>query len=371
MEWERDAKKRTCGPASSCSTCAREAGGGGVPWTSSRRATGSCSGRAPRPSWSTTTARRPRWSSSESANSKPVAAWLLPVRSPHRPLLRPGEAGRPPLGFDPPERYFYFAVEVYPTGDAPKTGPVTLELSRVRAERHCHRLADDARAAEAEAQLAHPGAPLQPRRQRSSPSSSTTSGATRGDAAPARLRDRPREPEGRHLPRPVLRLRRDLLARRPLPSPRLQRAGGARPDRSRSGSRSTGATQGHRLIQRFVLSPSGRSFLLFSNTILGLAEGGRGPARRGPRAPDLGADPAPLPRPRRRAPRLVSTADGRLLVASICEKSGFPSGTGVRIFEVPDDVESPAPAGTAPGGAPDRAGGRPRADPRRRRPGSS
>jgi hypothetical protein len=105
---------------------------------------------------------------------------------------------------------------------------------------------------------------------------------------------------------------------------------------------------GHRLIQRFALTPSGRSFLVFSNTILASPK-----VVEVRRVDDLGlVTSVPIrllfPGLDGTHPGLAATADGRWLVASICEKSGFPSGTGVRIFEVPDDVGSPAVVGTGP-----------------------
>jgi hypothetical protein len=67
-----------------------------------------------------------------------VAAWLCQYD--HRAgrfseLVKLADLGEArylqPIGVDPPERFFYFAVELWPRGDGPKTGPTSMELSRV------------------------------------------------------------------------------------------------------------------------------------------------------------------------------------------------------------------------------------------------
>jgi hypothetical protein len=102
------------------------------------------------------------------------------------------------------------------------------------------------------------------------------------------------------------------------------------------------------MIGGFALTPSGKSLLVFGNTIVGANK-----VVEVRRVDDLGlrtSIPVRLLFPGQDGvhPGLVSTEDGRLLVTPIYDKTGFPAGNGVRIFEVPDDVDSPATAGTSP-----------------------
>ena len=355
MEWERDAQKRLLRPRFKLlDLTTRRAVEVVVPLDAFPAGHRELLGPAPPPELVHHDGETTTMVFKQSKDSRPVAAWLCQYD--HRQgrfsgLVKVADLGGArylqPIGFDPPERYFYFAVEIYPPGDAPKTGPVTLELSRVA-------LRGLARDWEMTLEL--------PRRQR-----------------PLGLRERHFSPDGTRLalvehnersypaatpPQRVYVI--DLAARRVDTYPAPFTAYGVTFSRDARylllGSNDVGELsridlasgkidrrlRGHRLVQRFVLSPSGRSFLLFSNTILASPK-----VVEVRRVEDLGLQTSvPIrllfPGLDGTHPSLVSTADGRLLVASICEPSGFPSGTGVRIFEVPDDVESPAPAGTGP-----------------------
>jgi hypothetical protein len=107
--------------------------------------------------------------------------------------------------------------------------------------------------------------------------------------------------------------------------------------------------QGMKRIHHFLPTPSGKTFLVLSDTL-----------RASPkvievrRVADLKLQtsiPVRMLYPRSDAVRPEATfgLDGRMLMVPFVDDKGFPAGKGARLYEVPDDVDSPEVAGSAAG----------------------
>jgi hypothetical protein len=107
--------------------------------------------------------------------------------------------------------------------------------------------------------------------------------------------------------------------------------------------------QGMKHIHDFLPTPSGKSFLVLSNTLRATPK-----VIEVRRVADLKLQtsiPVRMLYPRSDAVRPESTfgLDGRMLMVPFVNESGFPARKGVRLYEVPDDVDSPEVAGAAAG----------------------
>ncbi|MFY0562395.1 hypothetical protein ACN28E_01020 [Archangium lansingense] len=108
-------------------------------------------------------------------------------------------------------------------------------------------------------------------------------------------------------------------------------------------------TQGMKKVHRFVLTPSGKSFLVISNTqqispkVIEVR-----------RVSDLSLQTSiPMrmlfPGNDGVAAEAIVGLNGRMLMTPFVDEKGWPSRKGVRLYEVPDDVDSPEVAGSAGG----------------------
>jgi hypothetical protein len=108
-------------------------------------------------------------------------------------------------------------------------------------------------------------------------------------------------------------------------------------------------TKGMKKVHRFVLTPSGKSFLVISNT-----------QQISPkvvevrRVSDLSLQTSiPMrmlfPGNDGVAAEAIAGLNGRMLMTPFVDEKGWPSKQGVRLYEVPDDVDSPEVAGSAGG----------------------
>jgi hypothetical protein len=252
-----------------------------------------------------------------------------------------------PIGFDPQEAHFYFAFEQYAPDDKEKKGPASLDLSRIGLKSLAIDWQMTLDLPKRKRQLAikgehfsHDGTKLAliEHSERSYPTAIPPQRAYVID-----LEKRTTDVYPTPLSAYGATFTRDdrylLLGSNELGEiVRLDLA------RKRIDLKTKGVT----LINGFGLTPSGKSLLVFANTILA------SPKVVEVRRVDTLALKTSIPM-RLLFPGLdgvhagfVSTEDGRFLVSSICDKTGFPSGTGIRLYEVPDDVDSPGTAGASP-----------------------
>jgi hypothetical protein len=252
-----------------------------------------------------------------------------------------------PIGFDPQEEHFYFAFELYGPAKGPNQGPLTLELGRVGLRGGGVDWQMTLDLPQRKRQLGVPGRHFS------------------HDGRKLALIEHGEKSFGQNPPQQqvyLIDIERRSIDRYPAP---LGAYGATftRDDRYLLlGSNDTGEivridlekkrvdlrAKGVGLIHGLALTPSGKSFLVLSNTILASPK-----VVEVRRVDTLGLKvsiPVRLLYPGIDGinAELASTQDGRRLVSPIVEKSGFPAGNGVRIYEVPDDVDSPATAGTTP-----------------------
>jgi hypothetical protein len=355
MEWERDAKKRLVRPHFKLLDLSqRRIVDVAIPLDALPREHVAILGQAPPPELVHHDGQVTSMIFGESRNYKQVAKYLCQYD--HRagrfselvrmPAVDDFRFLRP-LGFDPQEQHLYFAIEAYARDEKEKKGPASLELFRVRLED---------RAVDWELTL---DLPKRARRLQVKGVHFSHDGSKL-----ALVEHNERSYPTANPPQRVYVV--DVPGRRIAAYPAPVSAYGAafsRDDRFLLlGSNELGElsridlakgkvdlkAKGHGLIHAFVPSPSGRSFLVFANTILSA------PKVVEVRSVDTLALKVSIP-VRLLFPGqdgislgVVATEDGRTLVGPIPERSGFPAGNGVRIFELPDDVDSPAPAGTSP-----------------------
>jgi hypothetical protein len=355
MEWERDAKNRPTRPRFKVLDLQqRRVVEVVIPLEQLPRAATELLGQAPPPELVHHDGERTSMIFRESRNSKEVAKYFCQYD--HRAgrfseLVRLGDLNASrflhPIGFDPQEEHFYFAFENYPPGDKEKKGPASLDLSRIGLKTLAMDWQMTLELPKRKRQLAIKGKHFS------------------HDGRRLALVEHSERSYPIAIPPQqvyVLDLEKRTIDAFPTP---LSAYGGlfARDDRSLLlGSNELGEiirinlaqrridlrAKGITLINGLALTPSGRSLLVFANTILASPKVVE--VRRADTLVLRTSIPVRLLFPGQDGVHLgfVSSEDGRMLVSPIPDASGFPAGNGVRIYEVPDDVESPAVAGTSP-----------------------
>lgn len=257
------------------------------------------------------------------------------------------------LGFDPADEYFYFASAVNPAGDVLKAGYTAFELGRI----HLKTRAIDWKMT---VELPKRARPL---KLTSGPKVFSPDGTK---LALIEYNDEGIQRDQRPNP-PQQVLVVDIPSKRVDAYPAPLTAYGTLFTRDNRylilGSNELGElvridlqkkkvdlrTRGHKLVHFFIPTPSGKSFLVVSNTQLASPK-----VIEVRRVPDLKLQTSiPVrmlfPGNDAVAADAISGLDGRMLLVPFVDKKGWSLRKGVRLYEVPDDVDSPEVAGSAGG----------------------